>query len=344
VGVAIDTAARMVACAPMAIFGLRYDLRRAPCARATHAELAAAALAQCEWADTRGFLTVTLSEHHGSPDGYLPSPMVMAAAVAARTRQLRIVLAAVIAPLHDPIRLAEDLAVVDVVSNGRLLPVLGAGYVESEFRAFGRALGERGRAVEEAVRVLEAAWTGEPFEHRGATVRVTPRPVQQPRPPIFLGGSAPAAARRAARIADGFVPAVPEAWEAYRAERLRLGHPDPGPYVAPLANFVHVARDPDAAWARIAPFALHETNAYARWAAGSGASSPYRGARDAGELRASGQYLVVTPEELVARARALPPLGAVMLHPLMGGLDPELGWESLRLVAEEVLPALLRPA
>lgn len=328
----------------MAIFGLRYDLRRAPCSRATHAELAATALAQCEWADTRGFLTATLSEHHGSPDGYLPSPMVLAAAIAARTQRLRLVLAALIAPLHDPIRLAEDLAVVDVVSNGRLLPVLGAGYVESEFRTFGRRLGERGCAVEEAVRVLAAAWTGEPFEHRGAIVRVTPRPVQRPRPPIFLGGSAPAAARRAARIADGFIPALPGAWEAYRAERVRLGHSDPGPYAAPLANFVHVARDPDAAWARIAPFALHETNAYAGWAAGSGTESPYREAKDAASLRASGQYLVLTPEALVARARTLPPLGAVMLHPLMGGLDPELGWESLRLVADEVIPALARPA
>jgi alkanesulfonate monooxygenase SsuD/methylene tetrahydromethanopterin reductase-like flavin-dependent oxidoreductase (luciferase family) len=333
----------MVACAAVPLFALRYDLRRAPCGPASHAELAAAALAQCEWADAHGFVSVTLSEHHGSPDGYLPSPIVLAAAVAARTQRLRLVLAALIAPLHDPLRLAEDLAVADVLSAGRVLPVLGAGYVESEFRAFGRSLGERGRAVEEAVRVLRAAWTGEPFEHRGATARVTPRPVQQPGPPIWLGGAAPAAARRAARLADGFLPAVPEAWEVYRAERVRLGHPDPGPAVPVLANFVHVARDPDAAWARIAPFALHESNAYARWAADSDAATPYQEAHDADALRASGRYLVLTPEELVERARALPPLGTVLLHPLIGGLDPELGWESLRLVADEVMPALRHP-
>jgi len=328
----------------MPLFGLRYDLRRAPCATASHAELAAAALDQCEWADARGFVSVTLSEHHGSPDGYLPSPIVMAAALAARTRNLRLVLAAVIAPLHDPLRLAEDLAVADVLSGGRILPVLGAGYVASEFEAFGRSLAERGRAMDEAVRVLRQAWTGEPFPHRGASVRVTPRPVQQPGPPIFLGGSAPAAARRAARIADGFVPALPEVWEDYRAERVRLGHPDPGPHVPALASCVHVARDPDAAWKRIAPFALHETNAYARWAAESDAPSPYAEARDADELRARGTYLVLTPEQLVERARALPPLGMVLLHPLVGGLDPELGWESLRLVVEEVMPGLRGPA
>jgi alkanesulfonate monooxygenase SsuD/methylene tetrahydromethanopterin reductase-like flavin-dependent oxidoreductase (luciferase family) len=333
----------MVACAAVPLFALRYDLRRAPFAVASSAELASAALAQCEWADARGFVSVTLSEHHGSPDGYLPSPIVLAAAIAARTQRMRLVLAAVIAPLHDPLRLAEDLAVADVVSGGRILPVLGAGYVESEFRAFGRSLAERGRALEEAVRVLRQAWTGEPFAHRGATARVTPRPVQRPGPPIWLGGAAPAAARRAARIADGFLPAVPEAWDAYRAERARLGHPDPGPLAPPLANFVHVARDPDAAWARIAPFALHETNAYARWAAGSGATTPYEEVRDADSLRANGRYLVLTPAQLVARARQLPPLAVVLLHPLIGGLDPELGWESLRLVADEVLPALRTP-
>jgi hypothetical protein len=110
-----------------------------------------------------------------------------------------------------------------------------------------------------------------------------------------------------------------------------------------LANCVHVARDPDAAWARIAPFALHETNAYARWAADTDVATPYQEAHDADALRASGRYLVLTPEELVARVRALPPLASVVLHPLVGGLDPELGWESLRLVADEVLPALAGP-
>lgn len=325
----------------MPLFGLRYDLRRAPFAKATDAELAAAAIAQCEWADARGFVSVTLSEHHGTPDGYLPSPIVLAAALAARTRRMRLVLAAMIAPLHDPLRLAEDLAVADVVSGGRILPVLGAGYVESEFRAFGRELAERGQAVEETVRVLRQAWTGEPFAHHGAIARVTPRPVQQPHPPIWLGGSTPVAARRAARIADGFMPALPEFWEDYRAERTRLGHPDPGPYAPALASFVHVARDPDAAWKRIAPFALYDSNAHARLAIRAGREASFQEIRDADTLRASGSHLVLTPEDLVTRARALPQRGMVLLHPLLGGLDPELGWESLRLVADEVMPALL---
>jgi alkanesulfonate monooxygenase SsuD/methylene tetrahydromethanopterin reductase-like flavin-dependent oxidoreductase (luciferase family) len=281
-----------------------------------------------------------LSEHHGSPDGYLPSPLVMAAAVAARTRQVRITISALIAPLHDPIRLAEDLAMVDVVSNGRLIPVLAAGYVASEFRTFDKDIGKRGKLLDEALDVLARAWTGEPFEYRGRTVRVTPRPVQQPRPPLLLGGSTLAAARRAARRADYFIPSTPDCFELYRAELAKLGKPDPGPMPQTLGMFVHVAEDPNAAWARIAKHALHENNAYGGWLAEAGLKGPYEPTDDPAALRASGRYLVLTPSELVSRARELGPFGTVVLHPLMGGMDPELGWESLELIAAKVLPAL----
>jgi alkanesulfonate monooxygenase SsuD/methylene tetrahydromethanopterin reductase-like flavin-dependent oxidoreductase (luciferase family) len=327
----------------MALFSLRYDLRCPPFAGVSAAELAATALEQCEWADRLGFVSVTLSEHHGSDDGYLPSPLVLGAAIAARTVNLRLILGALIAPLHDPVRLAEDLAVLDIVSNGRIIPVLSGGYVAGEFRAFGRTRSERKRVMDEIVPFLEKAWSGEPFEHHGRPVRVTPRPVQQPRPPIWLGGSSVAAARRAARFADGFLPSLPEYHEAYRAESIVLGKPDPGPAFVLLGNFVHVARDPDAAWRRIAPHALHETNAYARWAADTGADVPYRPIDDPDALRASGQYPVVTPEQLVEQARTLGPMGTVMLHPLMGGMAPALSWESLRLIESDVLPALTPP-
>jgi alkanesulfonate monooxygenase SsuD/methylene tetrahydromethanopterin reductase-like flavin-dependent oxidoreductase (luciferase family) len=194
----------------MALFSLRYDLRCPPFASATPQELAETAIEQCAWADALGFVSVTLSEHHGSDDGYLPSPLVLGGAIAARTRNLRLILGALIAPLHDPVRLAEDLAVLDLMSGGRVIPVLAGGYVAEEFRAFGRQLSERAELMDEIVPFLERAWTGEPFEHRGRTVRVTPRPAQQPRPPIWLGGSSRAAARRAARLADHFLPSLPE--------------------------------------------------------------------------------------------------------------------------------------
>lgn len=324
----------------MPLFGLRYDLRCAPFDATTSAELAATALEQCEWADRLGFATVTLSEHHGSPDGYLPSPLVFGAAVAARTKSLRLMIAALIAPLHDPIRLAEDIATLDVVSGGRVIPVVSGGYVEAEFQAFGKRLADRAEVMEGIVPFLERAWTGEPFEHRGVTVRVTPRPVQRPRPPIFMGGASKAAARRAARHADHFIPTVPELFALFREERVRLGKPDPGPLPRTTGNFLHLAEDPDAAWERIAPFALHEMNAYGKWMADAGTAGPYRPISDSEALRATGQYPVMTPDELIAIAREMGPMDAIMLHPLMGGMDPALSWESLRLFEEKVLPAI----
>ena len=323
----------------MPLLNLRYDLRCPPFGKADSAELTRTAIEQCEWADRLGFTSVTISEHHGSPDGYLPSPMVLGAAIAARTKNLRLVLGALIVPLHDPLRLAEDIAVLDVISNGRVIPVLAGGYVDSEFRAFGKRLADRARVMDEIVPFLERAWSGEPFLHNGVTVRVTPRPVQRPRPPIFMGGGSKPAARRAARFADHFIPTLPEFFEDYRAERKRLGKPDPGP-LSPTPGFLYVAEDKDAAWRRIAPHAMHEMNAYGKWMSEAGTAGPYAPIDDPDALRKSAQYPIYTPDELVAYARTLGPMDALLFHPLMGGMDPELSWASLRLFEKAVLPQL----
>ncbi len=104
--------------------------------------------------------------------------------------------------------------------------------------------------------------------------------------------------------------------------------------------FLHVAEDPEAAWAEIAPHALHEMNAYGEWMHDTGTAGPYQPTRDAETLRQTGAYRVVTPEECLELARALGSDGVLILHPLMGGLAPELGWSSLELFASKVLPEL----
>ncbi|MEX2208860.1 MAG: LLM class flavin-dependent oxidoreductase [Myxococcota bacterium] len=317
---------------------LRYDMR-SPEFGAPAPALYAAALEQAAFGDAHGFDSVQLSEHHGSDDGYLPAPLVLAATIAGRTKRIRLEIAALILPLHDPLRVAEDVAVLDLASGGRVDLVIGAGYVPAEFEMFERAIAERPRLVEEGMRALVQAWTGERFEYRGRTVRVTPRPLQRPRPTLALGGSSPASARRAARLADRFVPALPHLWKDYRAERERLGLPvPPGGRVGPL--FLHVAEDPERAWAQIARHALHEANAYGRWMAEARTAGPYPPVRDAQALRASGMYRVVTPDACVALADELGPHGTLLLHPLMGGLPPELGWSSLELFASRVLPRI----
>jgi alkanesulfonate monooxygenase SsuD/methylene tetrahydromethanopterin reductase-like flavin-dependent oxidoreductase (luciferase family) len=320
----------------MTYLSLSYDMR-APVFGADPVALYQAALDQCEWADRLGFKSVSFMEHHASSDGYLPSPMVMAAAAAARTRQMEIGVI-VLLPLYDPLRLAEDLAVLDLIAGGRLRITAIAGYREEEYRQFGLRMANRPSRMERALSVLKQAWTGEPFEFEGREVRILPRPAQRPRPGLTLGGSSPAAAERAARLADGFRPVVPELMRDYAQALERLGKPAPelpviqgGGYL-----FLHVTHDPDGDWEKIAPHALHENNDYARWL--EGAPNPvYHHVDDPAELRASGVYRIVTPQECIGLAGRD---GRLSFKPLIGGLDPALAWRSLELFEREVLPAL----
>ncbi len=326
----------------MAMFGVRFDLRMPSTAPGTRAARYQAAIEMAAWADRLGGLQVILSEHHGSPDGYLPSPLPLVAAMAARTTTIRFNLAAMITSFHDPLRLAEDIAVVDLISGGRLDLVLANGYVTSEFAMFDAPLSGRAKRTTETVRTLKQAWTGEPFEYRGRTVQVTPTPAQPGGPAISLGGSTEGAARRAARIADGFMPSTPEIWDFYADECQVQGKPDPGPHMGGDTNVVHLASDVDAGWAELAPYAMHEVNAYGAWQedAGLGAAGGYVTFEDPDELRASGRYRVITPDEMVAELQAAGPFAFALFHPLVGGLPPEAGWRCLELFEHEVLPKL----
>jgi alkanesulfonate monooxygenase SsuD/methylene tetrahydromethanopterin reductase-like flavin-dependent oxidoreductase (luciferase family) len=321
------------------MFGMRFDFRNPEFAGVSMAERYDAALEMAEWADRLGCVSITVSEHHGSPDGYLPSPLPMLAAMAARTTNVNLMIAALIAPFHDPLRLAEDLLVLDHLSRGRVDAIVAGGYVSEEFDMFGVPIGERAKRVTETVETLRAAFSGEAFEFRGRTVRVTPAPHRPGGPGIMLGGSSDAAARRAARIADGFIPSIPEVWDAYRDECLKLGKPDPGPSMLPPAHTVALADDDDTGWTAFAPYFLHETNAYGKWIADSGEAGPYKEVSDPDELRAMGEYRVVTPDQMIADLKEAP-FPFVMFHPMCGGTPPELAWSSLKLFEAEVLNAL----
>jgi alkanesulfonate monooxygenase SsuD/methylene tetrahydromethanopterin reductase-like flavin-dependent oxidoreductase (luciferase family) len=319
-------------------FGLRFDLRNPEIAGTTMADRYAAALDMVAWADALGCTSVGVSEHHGSPDGYLPSPIPMLAAMAARTANVRFMIAALIAPFHDPVRLAEDLIVLDHLSRGRVDLIVAAGYVHEEFAMFDVPMSERGRRVTDAVTVLRGAFSGQPFEYRGRMVHVTPAPYRPGGPPILLGGSSRPAAERAARIGDGFIPTTPEVWTFYREAVQKLGRADPGPSLMGANQVVALAEDPERGWDEMAPFFLHETNAYGVWQAQDDIASPYHLVADVDALRTTGQYRVLTPEQFIEeqKAAAFP---YAMFHPLCGGMPIELAWSSLRLFENEVLPA-----
>jgi alkanesulfonate monooxygenase SsuD/methylene tetrahydromethanopterin reductase-like flavin-dependent oxidoreductase (luciferase family) len=327
----------------MAFISLRYDLRRSPDG-ASYAALYDAALDQCAWADTHGFDLVTLSEHHVTDDGFLPSPTLVAAAIAQRTRRLLISVSALLAPLADPLRLAEDLAVLDHLAGGRLSVVLGLGYREIEFDVLDVPFRERTQRLEAAARLLQQAWTGEPFSYRGHTVRVLPTPRTPGGPLLLVGGSAVASARRAARLGLGFAPAIddPALIDAYTEACADAGHA-PGIAQLPVGpTFVHVTDDPERDWPRIVPHALHDAATYRAWQAPGNRSIVESTATDEASLRAEGKYRVVTPAECVELVTGFGDFATFVLHPLMGGLDPDLAWSSLELVAAEVLPQLKR--
>lgn len=155
-------------------------------------------------AERAGFDSFWVSEHHGIPDGYLPSPLPVLAAIAPATERIELGTGLLTAPLHHPLRIAEDAAVVDRLSGGRLLLGMGLGYAAHEYRSFGVHPGTRGARLEALVGALRQAWTGREFscpELGLHGVRVTPAPE---RPiPIWLGGYAAPAVARAGRIADG---------------------------------------------------------------------------------------------------------------------------------------------
>jgi alkanesulfonate monooxygenase SsuD/methylene tetrahydromethanopterin reductase-like flavin-dependent oxidoreductase (luciferase family) len=322
----------------MANWLVHHDLR-SPAFGAPRVELYAEALAMTAWAEAKGCPRVVVSEHHGSPDGYLPSPFVFAAAVAARTQRIRIMGSALVLTLRDPLATAEDVAVLDLVSNGRVELTVVPGYVPEEFAMFGVPFDRRGEVFEEKLAALTTGLTGEPFTYRGVTVTVTPTPVQRPRPFIVVGGSAP---KRAARLGDAYLPAVadPALGERYVAECRRLGKGD-GILLWPDGPmWVFVTDDPERSWAELGPHALHEAQAYARMARSAPGASPWAPVESVEELRRSGLYAVVTPEECVALAHRLDPRAALTLKPLLGGLDPALGWRSLELFVDRALPAL----
>lgn len=322
------------------MFTMRFDLR-APDFGAPIGELYAGALEMAEWGESQGCLAAIVSEHHASPDGYLPSPLLLCAAIAARTSTLPIQVAALLVPLHDPIALAEQMAVLDVLSGGRISYVCAIGYRPEEYGMFGRELRGRGQRLEVCVEALRRAWTGEPFEFEGRPVRVTPTPLQTGGPMLLMGGNSEIAVRRAARLGMGMMTQGGDpGLEAVYREACGQAGTRPGLFLNPPAGTVtsaFVAEDPESAWAELGPHLLHDARCYAEWL-GQSVSTSKSVASSVEALRAErGAYRIFTPDEAVAHVRAH---GLLLTQPLCGGIPPKRAWESLELIASKVLPAL----
>ncbi|MER0482901.1 LLM class flavin-dependent oxidoreductase [Streptomyces sp. Edi2] len=301
-----------------------------------------AAVEMAAFADDRGLTMVQTEEHHATTNGWMPSPLTFAGAVFGTTRRIGVTVSALITPLHDPLRLAEDLASLDLLSGGRLVTVAGLGYRPEEYAAHGKDWRGRGALQDEVLETLLSAWTGEPFTYRGRTVRVTPRPYTRPHPLLLIGGSSRAAARRAARLGLPFFPSahLPELEAYYHEQRTAFG--TEGWVLQPpeRTSLLHLSEDPGRTWAAYGDHLLHEARMYASWQSAGTRSAVRSSARDVAALREEGVYRIVTPDECLRLARQAGARGSLILHPLCGGMPVDEGWRSLHLFAEEVLPRL----
>jgi alkanesulfonate monooxygenase SsuD/methylene tetrahydromethanopterin reductase-like flavin-dependent oxidoreductase (luciferase family) len=320
------------------MLALRLNMTNVADPGACHAERYQAALDMAAYADDLGFTGISCEEHHLAATGWLPSPLILAAAIAARTRKARISVNALLVPLYDPLRLAEDIAVLDNVACGRFSFVAGIGYRPQEYAAAGKDWSARGPLMDYSLEVMLKAWGDEPFRYKGELVNVTPKPRTKPHPFFFIGGMSAAAARRAARFGLPFSPPMemPEIEAVYAEELQRCGNtgfvyrPENGSRITLLSE------DPEAAWQSYGPFILNETTEYCSWRR-AGVPRPNEIPADSvDQLRGLGNVEILTPQKLIDQIAG--GRREVVLNPLMGGLPLQDGWSSLRLLAEKVLP------
>ena len=279
-------------------FGLWYDFRNPPQWARSNAEVYAATLDQIVHAEALGFDDVWLSEHHFCEDSYSPSMLAIGCAIAARTRRIRIGTSVLLLPLHDPVRVAEDAATLDVISNGRLELGLGVGYRVQEFSGFNIDPKERAQRMEEGIEIIKRLFAGERFDFEGQhytyrDIALRPRPVQDA-PKLWIAGFSNVAVRRAARVGYGYIatgPISPFAklfWDEVKKQRK-----DPNQHeIAGGYMWLQVARDPEKRWHEAQAHLAYQQNVYAQWfkEAGMGFIQPVEPNRAA--LEEKGCYIV----------------------------------------------------
>lgn len=332
-------------------FGL-ITCQRYPGDPRSDADLYREALELSEEAERLGFDSVWTSEHHFWDDAYMASLLPVSAAIAARTGRVEIGTGLALAPLYEPIRLAEDSATVDLLSGGRFVLGLGLGWRAEELEAFRVPSAQRKALLEDCIAVCRQAW-GDGLVTGGDTivypgVPVTPKPPRPGGPPIWIGGYAEAAVRRAGRIADGFMAGdvTPESFAAQvgllREELERRGRdPDTFSFALYLPTFAW----PSGAWELVRDHVWYLTWKYEDMEEGRGrfgAPTLPPVLPPAREEALRELALVGTPEEVARRILRFQEAAGVDIHYVAQlywpGLDPGLQREALAVFAEEVAP------
>jgi len=288
------------------------------------------ALELARWGEQHGLTGVSVDEHHATGHGSSSNPILAASWFLAQTTRMFATADCALAPLWDPIRLAEDIAQVDAMSRGRLHVTLGLGYRPTEYELFGRTFNQRGALMDDFLQRLLAAFSN------------TDLPTwTRPHPPIYVGGGVRATAQRAARhgLPLSLPDHLPEIAGYYTDLCKTAGH---RPIVVmPAAHsrgMVYLHEDPDQAWAELGHYILWEARTYANWSRGrSHFDMHLTDAQTVADVRASGRYRFMTPGEVISdmAANSADPL---VLHPLVGGMPLDEAWKSLHLLTDCVLP------
>jgi alkanesulfonate monooxygenase SsuD/methylene tetrahydromethanopterin reductase-like flavin-dependent oxidoreductase (luciferase family) len=261
---------------PKLRFGVVYDFRNPVGSGMTHPALYAAILDQVAWLDRLGLDLVWFTEHHFVEDGYLPSWIPVASAMAARTRHVRFSCDVCLLPFNHPLRLAEDLAVLDNISNGRVEIGVGMGYAPHEFRGFGLPVSRRVSLTEEGLEVLRRAFIGETFSFAGKryhfeNVKVAPGYVQTGGPPLWIAAMAEPGAERAARFNANLLPQGPRnrTLDHWRA-RVQATGGEPDAFRIGIIRSCLVTDDPDRDWAAVRSAERRRMEVYNRFRAEAG--------------------------------------------------------------------------
>jgi len=324
----------------MTQFGVLYDMRNANRPDRSYEVFYQEILDQVGQLEGMGYDSIWVTEHHCSDDGYTPSPLPLIAAMAQRSPNLRYGTNVLLAPLHHPMRVAEDAATLAVLTQGRFTLGIGAGYSPQEFSGFGQNLRHRPSLMTESVEILRRAFTGEQFSHQGKRYQLTDarvHPVAANPPKIYLGGLSAPACDRAVAIGDGFMGAWPSSLPPYADALERAGYARTDGAIGGCPVWWVIAEDPEREWARVGDHALYQMNKYASWGA---FPRPFA---DRDELLTTGVWQCFDAaravEEAVELVKQFPQLEDIHVFAALPGESIDSATGRLRYIGEHVLPA-----
>lgn len=327
-------------------FGYLYDFRNPPQWHKSWEQHYAEILDVIAWTEDAGFDGAWVPEHHMADDGYMPSPLVALSAIAARTKRLRLGSAIALAPLYNPMRFAEDCAVLDIIAGGRIEMGFAIGYRKRETAAFGIDFTKRGKIFDEWLQIVTRLWAGEMVDHDGPFFQLKGAKVMPPAPrgriPLYIGGFAEKSVERVIRYGDGYI-GNEDVCLAYINKLRELGRDASGAKVRITGLFTVVADDPEQAMEELAPHFHHVNNSYGEWFYEDKVVNLEDGLKPMtlDQFKASGTMQILTPDAAIAMFKEMQermPLDHYMMM-MPPGLPVQRFMHYAETFAKKVMPA-----